>query len=98
MNRLTKRDENGIAYLVNVKQDEQAIEGTRNTLQCVFDSWQRLADLEDAIEIGRLVEILCRCKECNHYESKWCYRLSNYGKEYEVFENDFCSDGEKRRG
>ena len=44
MERLTKRTAEGIAYLANVKQDEQVIEGSRNTLQCIYDSWQKLAE------------------------------------------------------
>lgn len=47
MERLTKRTAEGIAYLANVKQDEQVIEGSRNTLQCLYDSWQKLAEYED---------------------------------------------------
>ena len=44
---MTKRTAEGIAYLANVKQDEQVIEGSRNTLQCLYDSWQKLAEYED---------------------------------------------------
>ena len=54
MERLTKRTAEGIAYLANVKQDEQVIEGSRNTLQCLYDSWQKLAEYEDAEESGKL--------------------------------------------
>lgn len=50
MDRLTERNDEGIAYLSNVKEDQQDIEGTYDTLKCLFESWQRLADLEDAIE------------------------------------------------
>ena len=52
--RLTKRTAEGVAYLANVKQDEQVIEGSRNTLQCLYDSWQKLAEYEDAEESGKL--------------------------------------------
>ena len=48
--RLTKRTDKGIAYLVNVKQDEQEIEGSKNTLECLYESWQRLAYYEDMEE------------------------------------------------
>ena len=54
MERLTKRTAEGMAYLANVKQDEQVIEGSRNTLQCLYDSWQKLAEYEDAEESGKL--------------------------------------------
>jgi len=50
MERLTKRTAEGIAYLTNVKQDEQVIEGSRNTLQYLYDSWQKLAEYEDRDE------------------------------------------------
>lgn len=73
MERLTKRTEVGIAYLVKVKQNEQEIEGVKNTLQCLFDSWQRLASYEDtgltpakvaefakAKAEGRLVVLPCK--------------------------------------
>ncbi len=47
MPRLTKRTKDGIAYLANVKQNEQEIEGSKNTLECLYESWQRLAEYED---------------------------------------------------
>jgi len=53
--RLTKRTQDGIAYLAKVKDSEQAVEGSKNTLECLFESWQRLADYEDAEENGTLV-------------------------------------------
>ena len=40
MSRLTARTETGHAYLVNVK----------NTLQCILDCFERLAQYEDATE------------------------------------------------
>ena len=48
MNRLTKRTPDGHAYLVNVKSDEQEVDcASRNTAQCIMDSWERLAAYED---------------------------------------------------
>ena len=49
MDRLTARSpKNNMAYLVNVKNDEQEVECKYpNTLQCILDSFQRLAEYED---------------------------------------------------
>jgi hypothetical protein len=48
MDRLTKRTPKGDAYLANVKDDEQEVEcRSRNTAQCIMDSWERLAAYED---------------------------------------------------
>ena len=46
--RLTARTHDGHAYLVNVKSDEQEVDcASRNTAQCIMDSWERLAAYED---------------------------------------------------
>ena len=48
MERLTARTHDGHAYLANVKDDEQEVEcRSRNTAQCIMDSWERLAAHED---------------------------------------------------
>ena len=48
MDRLTARTHDGHAYLANVKDDEQEVEcRSRNTAQCIMDSWERLAAYED---------------------------------------------------
>jgi hypothetical protein len=48
MDRLTGRTPKGDAYLANVKDDEQEVEcRSRNTAQCIMDSWERLAAYED---------------------------------------------------
>ena len=48
MSRLTARTENGNAYLVNVKPDEQEVDSPhKNTLQCILDCFERLAAYED---------------------------------------------------
>lgn len=48
MDRLTARSpKNNMAYLVNIKNDEQALEGSYNTLMCVRDALERLARYED---------------------------------------------------
>ena len=48
MDRLTARTENGNAYLVNVKPDEQEVDSPhKNTLQCILDCFERLALYED---------------------------------------------------
>ena len=46
--RLTNRTHDGHAYLVNVKDDEQEVDcKSRNTAQCIMNSWARLAAYED---------------------------------------------------
>lgn len=46
--RLTTRSpKNNMAYLVNVKDNEQDLEGSYNTLVCVKDAIERLAAYED---------------------------------------------------
>lgn len=101
MERLTKRTADGIAYLANVKQDEQVIEGSHNTLQCLYDSWQKLAEYEDKIEVGGLTKVV-RCKDCKWLvESEKTNRLfcgwhSDGDVQLQIFENDFCNEGERR--
>jgi len=61
MERLTARNQKGLAYLVNVKPNEQEVESPyKNTLQCILDAFERLAQYEDAKEEGRLVELPCK--------------------------------------
>ena len=51
MERLTARTEKRLAYLVNVKPDEQVVESPyKNTLQCILDCFERLAYYEDLEE------------------------------------------------
>lgn len=46
--RLTARSpRNNMAYLVNVKNDEQGLEGSYNTLVCVREAFERLAQYEE---------------------------------------------------
>ena len=46
--RLTARNKDGLAYLVNVKPDEQEVDSPhKNTLQCILDCFERLAQYED---------------------------------------------------
>ena len=61
MSRLTARTETGHAYLVNVRPDEQEVDSPhKNTLQCILDCFERLAQYEDAEEQGRLVRVPCK--------------------------------------
>lgn len=49
MNRLTARSpKNQMAYLIGVKPDEQALDGSYNTLKCVMEAFNRLAEYEEA--------------------------------------------------
>ena len=46
--RLTTRSpRNNMAYLVNVKENEQALDGSYNTLMCVRDAFEALATYEE---------------------------------------------------
>lgn len=46
--RLTARNKDGIAYLVNVKPDEQEVNSPyKNTLKCILDCFERLAQYEE---------------------------------------------------
>lgn len=48
LERLTARSpKNDMAYLVNVKSNEQALEGSYNTLLCVRDAFEALALYEE---------------------------------------------------
>jgi len=43
-----RRPDNGLAYLVGVKPNEQVVESPHsNTLRCILDCFQRLAEYED---------------------------------------------------
>lgn len=62
----------------------------------VGEAIDRLADLEDKLERGEMVEVV-RCKDCKHNDcavsnrSGWCSELER------VMNNDeFCSSGERR--
>lgn len=46
--RLTARNKDGLAYLVNVKPDEQEVDSPyENTLKCILDCFERLAQYEE---------------------------------------------------
>jgi hypothetical protein len=48
MDRLTARSpKNNLAYLVKVKSNEQAVDGSYNTLMCIRESFEYLAAYED---------------------------------------------------
>ena len=65
MERLTARSvKNNMAYLVKVKPDEQEVESPYpNTLNAIIESFQRLAEYENKIERGELVEVV-KCHNC----------------------------------
>lgn len=52
MERLTARSpQNGLAYLVKVKSDEQEVDSAYpNTLRCILEAFNRLAEYEDRDE------------------------------------------------
>jgi len=67
MERLTDRSpKNNMAYLVNVKGDEQGLEGSHNTLMCVRAAFERLAAYEDSeLEPGDF-QLLVESKATDH--------------------------------
>ena len=74
MERLTARTHDGHAYLANVKDDEQEVEcRSRNTAQCIMDSWERLAAYEDTGIEPEEIKQMCALARLN----------SN------IFDNDF---------
>jgi hypothetical protein len=61
MDRLTARNEAGFAYLVNVKPNEQEVDSPhKNTLKCILNCFERLAQYEDAEQEGRLAVLPCK--------------------------------------
>jgi hypothetical protein len=75
--RLTARSpKNGMAYLINVKQNEQDVESPYpNTLRCIMDSFNRLAAYEDSgltpEEVQELKVSVKICEDCwNHAQAK----------------------------
>ena len=69
MDRLTARTKNGFAYLVNVKPNEQVVECEHeNTLNCIRDCFERLAQYEDTgLTPGDVKDLQALCKENGHH-------------------------------
>lgn len=62
LKRLTARNKNNLAYLVNVKSNEQDIESPYpNTLKCLMECFERLAFYEDEADKIRM----CCAKPCH---------------------------------
>ena len=109
MKRLTARTKNGHAYLVNVKPDEQEVNSPhKNTLQCILDCFERLAQYEDAEEQGRCVVLPCKVGDTVYVISHCENVMVHCDDDYETgtgfcecpFENscefEDCDDGNKR--
>lgn len=107
MDRLTARTASGIAYLANIKAGEQLIESEYpNTLKAILESFDRLAEYEDKIERGELVEVV-RCKECKFHKiidgmfvCKRHFPCHSNGEDVEnayisMGTNDYCNYGER---
>jgi len=57
MERLTARSpKNGMTYLVKVKPEEQAVDGTYDTLMCIREAFDRLAEYEESDLQSQLAE------------------------------------------
>lgn len=57
--RLTARSpKNNMAYLVNVKENEQVVDSSYNTLMCIRDAFEKLAIYEETVpELLKTLEI-----------------------------------------
>ena len=107
--RLTaRRPKSGLAYLVNVKQDEQIVESPYpDTLRCIMESFERLAQYEDigspeefaelarAKAEGRLVILPCRVGDTVHLDFEHCLQFRFCGwtaRQREEFKNSIMQD------
>jgi hypothetical protein len=71
MERLTKRTNNGMAFLTKVKDSEQDVESPYpNTLKAILDSIQKLAEYEDAEEQGLLIKLPCKVGDTVYVDSR----------------------------
>ena len=108
--RLTARNKNGLAYLVNVKPNEQEVNSPhKNTLKCILDCFERLAQYEDEAiarqsvkseDVAEAIPVV-RCKECGYYTTG--YPALNHGTGWcdkmdrGVHDDFYCSYGERRK-
>jgi hypothetical protein len=80
--RLTARSpKNNRAYLVKVKPDEQEVESLYpNTLRCIMEAFERLAQYEDAGQDRP--EIVCLCGSTRFFKTfdEWNFILTLEGK------------------
>jgi len=75
MERLTGRSKQGTAYLVKVKNNEQVIESSKNTLECIYESFQRLSAYEDTGLSPEQVAELAKLKKQTNFE-RWKNELT----------------------
>ena len=87
--RLTARNKNGLAYLVNVKPNEQEVDSPhKNTLKCILDCFERLAQYEEEAiarqsvkseEVQEAIEWLTNTGHSNQYMSgEWTAPMRNH--------------------
>lgn len=82
MNRLTERNPQKIAYLVNVKPNEQEVESKYpNTLNCIMDCFERLAEYEDTGLSPKDIEKLKQQKDI--YKKHWIKQLDAMLSEFD---------------
>ena len=63
MNRLTKRNEKGIAYMAiadSLPKIDQELEGSKPILEGLYAMFQKLAEYEDLEEQGLLIRLPCK--------------------------------------
>jgi len=92
--RLTARNIEGFAYLVNVKPDEQAVESPYpNTLRCILDNFERLAQYEDTgLSPAEVAELKNKAKSKNDLNCRIC---DHYTVKFSAMKNhpcDTCKD------
>ena len=87
--RLTARNKNGLAYLVNVKPNEQEVDSPhKNTLKCILDCFERLAQYEEEAiarqsvkseEIQEAINWITKTGHSNQYMSgEWTAPMKNH--------------------
>ena len=102
MERLTERDEYGNADIIGVDSADLQLNLEFDELNKVTDALNKLAEYEDKIERGELVEVV-RCKDCKLYTDNinddnlrngYCTRLRHYNFDTRRTD-DYCSYGER---
>lgn len=87
MNRLTKRNSKGIAYMAiadKLTKRNQEIESSKPVLEILFAMFQKLAHYEDLEEQGLLIKLPCKvgdivwCIDDTGEDLPWCIEFDYY--------------------
>ena len=93
LERLTKKD----VFIGNYINEEVYTIGTDDeSVDTAYTgkAIDRLADLEDKIESGKLVEVV-RCGDCKDYWHRKCINSDSGYFEWARCSNDYCAEGER---